>query len=232
MNKNPILKQSHHFGSGFTLVELAIVMVIFSLLVGGMMMSLTSQQDISNARETEKRLNDIRDALLGFAVVNGWFPCPANPATASVVAGAGIESARVAGSCPFTEGVVPWATLGVPETDAWGRRLTYRVTAAFAQTSAFTLITPGDINIRTTAGGPFMANNVPVVIVSHGKNGFRAFLPDGTQLGVTTDADEQENSDSDTDSVNKPPTPTFDDQVAWIAPTILMNRMISAEKLP
>lgn len=217
---------------GFTLVEMAIVLIIFSLLVGGMMMSLGSQQDLTNAKETEKRMNEVRDALLGFAVVNRYLPCPANPVTASGAAGAGTE-VRVAGICTATEGVVPWATLGVPETDGWGRRLTYSVTAAFAEsTVVFSLTTAGNINILATAGGASLASNMPAVIVSHGKNGFRAYLPNGSQMGATADTSEQENSNGNTTFVSSTPTPTFDDQILWIAPTILMNRMISAGRLP
>ena len=218
---------------GFTLVEMAIVLVVVSLLVGGMLMSLTSQQDIANAKETEKRLNEIRDALLGFAVVNGRLPCPANPTTESGTAGAGTEYAPTAGGCTTSvEGVIPWATLGLPETDAWGRRLTYRVTDKFAGNTTFSLNTSGDIDILMASAGASLASNVPAVVVSHGRNGLRAYLPNGPRMGITADADEAENSDADTDFVSKTPTTAFDDQVVWIAPTILMNRMISAGKLP
>ena len=223
----------HRVQHGFTLVEMAIVLIIFSLLVGGMMMSLSSQQDLASSRETEMRMNEIRDALLGFAVVNGRLPCPANPAIASGAAGAGIEYAPTAAGCTTaTTGVIPWGTLGVSETDGWGRRLSYAVTKEFASNTRFALATPGDINIHATVGGPNQATAIPAVIVSHGANGFRAYLPNGTQMGVTADADEQENSNADTTFISKIPTPTFDDQLTWIAPTILMNRMISAGRLP
>lgn len=236
MNQASFLKPRHHPDAGFTLVELSIVLIIFSLLIGGMMMSLTSQQDLANSRETEKRMNEVRDALLGFAVVNRHLPCPADPTIANGAAGAGLE-VRVAGSCNAIEGVVPWATLGVSETDSWGRRLTYRATPAFTQNDpplnpVFTLATPGNIVIRASVGGPDLASAIPAVIVSHGTNGFRAFLPNGTQMGVTADADEQENANADTTFISKTPTPTFDDQLTWISPSILMNRMISAGRLP
>jgi hypothetical protein len=51
-------------------------------------------------------------------------------------------------------------------------------------------------------------------------------------MATTADTGEQENSNIDDTFVSSTPTPSFDDQVLWIAPTILMNRMISAGRLP
>jgi prepilin-type N-terminal cleavage/methylation domain-containing protein len=62
---------------GFTLIELAIVMFIVSLLVGGMLLPLSAQQDIKSLRDTTRALETARDALLGFAVINERLPCPA-----------------------------------------------------------------------------------------------------------------------------------------------------------
>lgn len=225
--------------AGFTLVELAIVLVIVALLIGGMLVPLSAQRDIQSTNEMQKQLAEIKEALLGFAAINGRLPCPANPAIASGAAGAGIEYAPTAAGCTTgLEGSMPWATLGLRETDAWERRLSYRVTAGYArlvpvgQNASFTLASNGNNSILVTSGGTSLASNVPVVILSHGKNGLRAFLSTGDQMAASTDGDEQENADLDTDFVNKAPTPTFDDQVVWISPAILMNRMISAGRLP
>ena len=53
---------------GFTLIELAIVMFIVALLLGGMLLPLAAQQDVRNFGDTSKILADSRDALLGFAM--------------------------------------------------------------------------------------------------------------------------------------------------------------------
>lgn len=76
---------------GFTLVELAMVLVIFSLLVGGMLMGLGAQRQVAENNESQKQLGEIRDALIGFAVANGRLPCPADPTLVSGAAGAGLE---------------------------------------------------------------------------------------------------------------------------------------------
>ncbi|MCX7192734.1 MAG: type II secretion system protein [Proteobacteria bacterium] len=223
---------------GFTLVEMAIVLALIALILGTGLTLLSAQQDQRRIEDTKARLNDARDALIGFSIVNGRLPCPANPTIASGTANAGIARTAIATGCTADavgtiQGDLPWATLGLPETDAWGHRFTYRVTSKFARsTPLFTLSDDGDIDIGSTAAGNDLANNMPAVIVSHGINGFRAYLPSGQQLPASADADETENADIDTNFVSKALTPTFDDQVIWLSQYTLFNRMVQAGKLP
>src|ERR1035437_1585551 len=252
--------------NGFTLVEMAMVLLIVALLLGGMLVPLSAQMEQRNVSETQKSLSEIKEALIGYALANGQLPCPAVPTIPMGQAGAGI--ARIP-PCTLTNstGVLPWATLGVSETDAWGNRYTYRVTSEFAdainlntygydnnptygcvithictppnspQNARFALCSCGTLNVQSAAsGGVNIAGNVPAVIISHGKNGAGAYTPQGTQLAVSSDADELENSYiSGTPNnlyVSHTPTPTFDDLVVWISPNILFNRMVAAGKLP
>lgn len=225
--------------SGFTLTELTIVLVIVALLIGGMVVPLAAQRDLQSTSETRRQLSEIKDALIGFAAANGRLPCPADPTIASGSVNAGIEDAPNATGCTTSlEGVLPWVTLGVAETDAWGRRLTYRVSNNFAlavpggSNSAFSLATAGDITILASSGGASTASSLPMIVVSHGKNGFRAYLPDGGRIAASPDADEEANANGDTTFVSKTPTQSYDDLVEWISPNILFNRMITAGKLP
>jgi len=202
---------------GFTLAELAIVLVIVALLVGSLLAPLSTQIDSRNLADTRRALAEIRETILGYAVVNGRLPCPALANVASGAAGAGLEGTRAASGCTNIAGVVPWATLGVAETDAWGRRYSYRVTRAFTkavpppdisecpaplpplpplslpQSAAFALCSPGGMSVLVTAGGAGVATAVPAVVVSHGKNGQGAYTVLGTQTAVGTDVDEQDN---------------------------------------
>lgn len=236
--------------AGFTLTELAVVLVIVSLLIGGLLVPLSAQMDARNVSDTRTSLAEIREALLGYAAVNGRLPCPA------ATAGDGTEQFNtVTGQCAPLAGVLPWATLGVKETDAWGRRYTYRVTPVFAQCVApfyavgapctpgysFVLASLGGLDVRSTAGGSVIASKVPAVVISHGKNGNGAYTPGGTQLPAGADVDEQDNqlinpagvvTMANYDFVSKTPTATFDDEVMWISPGVLFNRMISVGRLP
>lgn len=66
-----------HAPRGFTLIELAIVMFVVALLLGGILLPLSAQQDIRARQETERILANARDALLGFTILNERLPCPA-----------------------------------------------------------------------------------------------------------------------------------------------------------
>jgi len=218
---------------GFTLVELAISFVIIALLIGLLVVPLSTQFDQQKIVETRVQLDQVREAVLGFAVANGRLPCPAAANLATGVAGAGVES-KPGAACGANEGVLPWLTLGVPELDAWGRRFTYRVTAIFADDPAglqasFTLADTGDITV--TNGAVNIATAVPAVIVSHGKNGFGAFLPDGTQVGGAA-SDELENANANATFVSRTHAPDFDDQLVWVSANIAKSRMVAANRLP
>ena len=142
--------------SGFTLAELAIVLVIVAFLLGGMMAMFSSQTDQRKWNDTQSRLEAARDALLGYAIANGRFPCPANStsAGAEAPAGGGVCGAGnpqdyyggvVAG---VTYGLLPAVTIGYQPVDsqgfaldAWGNRIRYaisRVTTPVTTSANFT----------------------------------------------------------------------------------------------
>ena len=117
---------------GFTLVELAMVLFIVGLLLAGALIPLTTQMEVRSIADTRRTMDQINEALIGFAQTNGRLPCPASPTQITgTSASAGTEQ-YLSPSCTYEVGVIPWATLSVPETDAWGRRFTYRVAPIFA----------------------------------------------------------------------------------------------------
>src|SRR6266446_8000669 len=121
-------------GKGFSLVELAVALAIIALLLAGALIPLSTQIDVRNGADTQRSMESIRDAIIGFAQANGRLPCPADGTIAAGAANAGTE--QLSGASPNTTctnvfGVVPWATLGVPEVDGWGRRFSYWVSQIF-----------------------------------------------------------------------------------------------------
>ncbi|HEY8249882.1 MAG TPA: type II secretion system protein [Burkholderiales bacterium] len=221
---------------GFTLVELAVALAVIALLLGVLAVPLNTQIDQHRINETQKQANLIVEAILGFAVTWGRLPCPAAATTANTMAGAGSE-ARTGTACTQPEGVVPWAALGVAETDAWGRRFTYRVTAMLADDptgglqASFALTDTGNLTVRASAAGVDIASNIAAMVVSHGKNGFGAFQTNGAQVAGAA-GDELENADNDGIFVHKLHEPAFDDVLAWVSPNVLKSRMVAAGRLP
>jgi len=228
---------------GFSLVEMAVVLVIVGLMVGGMLAPLSAQIEQRRVNETQKALDDAKEALVGFALLNGYLPCPAVSPTN------GLED-RSGHLCTDDkrQGYLPWATLGLPKLDSWNHLYRYSVTPAFTNSAGFfTLRTARDISIATRDGaGALQAataqNDIPAVIMSHGKNGAGATSDAGILVANTSasNVDEQANATGDgTTFITRygsdnraAPGGEFDDMVAWISPNILYNRMVNAQRLP
>lgn len=194
---------------GFTLAEMAIVLVIVGLLLTSVLTTVSTQLQARDLADTQTSLNQIKDALFGFAQTNGRLPCPADGTLAAGATGAGLEEVDpLNNTCktPISQyAVLPWATLGVQQTDVWGRRFTYRVSSDFSDTisnntwncapvptptlSSFALCSLGTLTINTRTStnkgggsGTLLAGNVPAVIISHGKNGYGAYNIGGTKI--------------------------------------------------
>ena len=230
---------SNHFReSGFSLIEMAIVLFIVVLLLGGLLPTISSQIDQQRRNETRKQLDEIQQALMGYAISYKRFPCPAIQTIATIPGtdnGAG-KPDITGGICNRYTGVLPWVELGLKETDAWERRFTYSVTSAFTASASFSLSTAGTLKILDSTGGNTIANNLPAVVVSHGSNGLGAYLPLGTQISNSSaGTDEKTNSNFPgpiISFVSHEFRPDFDDMVVWITRNTLFNRMVAAGQLP
>src|SRR5665647_1963875 len=115
---------------GFTLVEMAVVLVIIGLITAALLVPLQAQRQQVDLTQTENTLAIAQKALLGFAQSQGRLPCPAT-ATSS-----GAEAPLGGTTCTQPVGFLPAATLGIQPTDsqgfaldAWNNRIRYAVTA-------------------------------------------------------------------------------------------------------
>jgi type II secretory pathway pseudopilin PulG len=235
--------------SGFSLIELAVVAVVITLLLGSMLVPLGTQIEKRRNSETEKQLEYIREAMIGFALAKRYLPCPA------ISAADGREDRDVAtdactdgGGGPKRVGFLPWVTLGVTQNDAWGNLLRYSVDPDFARSDPdfyFTLNSVGDIQIETRDGAGAVVNlsndEIPASVLSHGKNGFGATSSSGTAQFTPGGwaGDEQVNATGFDEvyvrenSENTAATGgVYDDIVVWLSPNQLFARMVSAGRLP
>ncbi|MGV0974422.1 MAG: type II secretion system protein [Azonexus sp.] len=218
--------------NGFSLVELAIVLVIVALLTSGLLLGISAQRNAAENIDAQRQLESIRDALTGFALTRGRLPCPAPPNLANTDANAGLEN------CAQQHGVLPWVTLGLPETDPWGNRFTYYASSSFTAAlpsgalASFTLDTDGNANIKaSTSSTGNVASNLPAVVVSHGSRAAGAWQPNGTQMSGAA-GDELENANATLTFIAAQPGNSFDDLLTWVIPSILKSKMVAAGRLP
>ncbi len=243
---------------GFTLTEMAVVVAIIALLIGGAMATLSSMTDQRNLDETNRRLVAAMDAVVGFAVVNKRLPCPA------VGGSSGTESPSGGVTCTTNfAGFLPAQTLGFTPVDssgyavdAWGNRIRYAVSAAVTGTGCtntppFTSqanlkangvsCKPNDIDVicSTVASGVNATcnntvhvasqNTIAIVIFSTGKNG---------AIATTFGADESANTDGNAVFVNRPISSSesalgaFDDLMVVMPAGVLYSKLIAAGVLP
>lgn len=243
---------------GFTLTELAVVLLIVALLIGGMLIPLAAQDDIRRSQETQRILKDATEALIGFAAANGRLPCPATLASNGQESFAAGGSAANGNCSNFLDGFVPAAALGLAPTnqngllsDGWNQPVRYAVFAGTingianpvsrsdgirgatmplvaAATTLSVCASATGITATTCGTAIRLTDKAPAVLFSTGKNG-----PNGG-----AGADEAANLNADAVFVSHDPTPAgfangeFDDLVVWPSMNILFNRMIAAGRLP
>lgn len=235
---------------GFSLVEMAIVLVIVALLLAGLLPTLSGQMELKRIGEARAQLEEVKASLTGFAVSNGRLPCPDTDTPRD-----GIENfsnttsisnnnpqtgqSKKTITCNLSEGGLPFNQLGISQIDPYGNNLLYRVKPVFSEkneiysgldasgtllaTTYFGMTDSGNLRVCNTqaCSSPRLTDAAVAVIVSIGQNGASA-----------ASSDEAENTDGDQDFVGKGFSTDFDDLVVWISPNNLINRMVAAGKLP
>ena len=123
---SPPSRANLQFRRGFSLVEIAVVLVIIAILATAIGVPLASQLDQQRTLDTQKQLEVAREAIYGFAMANGRLPCPATDGViyggasssgAESFAGGGTPSN---GNCLVYTGFVPLVTLGLTGNDGAG----------------------------------------------------------------------------------------------------------------
>lgn len=232
---------------GFSLVEMAIVLIILGFVLGALLLPMQAQRNQLLQSQTENTLETAKKALLGYAQSQGRLPCPAtNNGTGVFPDDNGVSNLPVGGACAQPLGFLPAVTLGILPVnsngfaiDAWGNPIRYSVTAsnanAFTTASGMSAIGISGLNpdIRVCATATAanctatinLANNAVAIIYSLGQTGL-----------VSGGLDEDQNLDGDTIFVSHNPESNgvngeFDHMVIWISPYVLYNSMIEAGQL-
>jgi prepilin-type N-terminal cleavage/methylation domain-containing protein len=153
------------FQRGFTLVEIAIVLLIVTILLGYTMAMVPIQQELKQYKQADAEMNKITEAIYAFGQVNGYLPCPAwaDDLAAPTDTSNGFECRDInangaelckdgaittpdptVDSCDVWYGFVPGKTLGIEGRysiatglllDPWGMPYRYQVTNDDADTA-------------------------------------------------------------------------------------------------
>jgi len=194
---------------GFTLIELAVVLVILGILAGSFITTLGSRIDVTQRAETRDEMEVIKQALYGYAMSNNFvhLPCPdcRNAACIKSVvnfANDGIED-RVGAVCDvdvadaiaaqLPVGNLPWQTLGLSSGDSWGNRYSYWVSDSVSDGNrSFMLSQPvppvppwntawNTVQINTRIGTVATPiSNAIVIVMAQGKNSYGAISTQNT----------------------------------------------------
>ena len=239
--------------AAFTLIEMAIVLIVVGLILGGVITTVGVQRQQLKRDETRQLLEVAREALIGFALTNGRLPCPDTDND-------GVENPANPGAgtpCNVNEGALPHVDIGVSANDTWGNRFRYRVRgtgnlsmadappaldgagnprgSGIGDNASFAMDDIGNIvindNDEAAAGVSVLANEIPAIILSYAENG-------GSQIACAggLSARELENCDGDVNFVDSfysnVAGQEYDDLVVWIPLTVLKSRMVEAALLP
>lgn len=196
------------YEKGFSLAELAVVLVIVAILSAGAISTLRAQNERSQFSQARALLDETREALLNFAAVTGSLPCPDTSADGSI---------GDPGTCAATgvqQGFVPWRTLGIARQDPWGQPLRYAVHTTFTNPASLTLTATSALNIRRQLSDGTMqdlANSASVVMALW-----------------STGPDAQSTTTGTPNSRVIAESPGSDDIVTWLSRFILVGRMLEA----
>jgi prepilin-type N-terminal cleavage/methylation domain-containing protein len=242
---------------GFTLIELLVVLLVMAILASGLAWPIAAQVNARRSEEARRQLDEIRDALLGFAAAQGRLPCPAAASGGDEAFAAGGDANN--GECAAFSAFVPGAALGTAPAgrdgralDPWGQPLRYAVSPVAVASVARPFTRANGMQLATLPAlgsaahflfvcasgqaatgascGPAAAQltrRAVFVLVCTGPNGARP-PPAGS--------DEARNVDGGIVTVARENgtdgNGEFDDLVQWVSLPLLVHRMLAAGRLP
>jgi type II secretory pathway pseudopilin PulG len=242
---------------GFTILEQAVSLSVIALVLGSIMVPLQTQVENRKVDETRRAIDLAQEMLVGFAVANGYFPCPAD-ASSNGQEAQGANHAT--GSCPTYHGFLPAALLGFKPTDSQGyamdawegqlNRVRYAISdrtvggvsnaftrangmrsvplASLGSSSHFHICQSGDGTGASDCGTAVtLASNAVAVVWSVGPN-----AASGGRSVHEVQNPNPNGGSADRVFVSRTPSTVqgheFDDIVTWIPMTALLSRLVVA----
>ena len=199
---------------GFTLIEIAIVMVIIGVLAGGGVSLLGLLTQRKARTETIDYLKQAQAALISFADINGRLPW-------ADTSGDGAENPAAAA------GNLPYQTLRLSPTDPYKRTLRYEMNANLG------------INLTTSCGalrsgltgGPDVvdadgaASSFPIAAILVSAGTMDADSDGNVYDDISAGAYQGDNRDGNPNYIRHPAVDTFDDLVVYVGENELYGKI-------
>lgn len=245
--------------TGFTLVEVALVLLIVSILLGYTLAIYPAQQEVKQYSTANEEMESIINYLIRFAQINGRLPCP----DSTVVAGDfnGEENVDAGWDCDADFAFLPGRTLGIQGSydekgrllDPWSKPYLYAVSDGAGASDDFI----DRVNIKTQGLGGMVGDihicndsaalgnhmicpvvtsivmsRVAAIVISTGKDG-----------GNSTSNIQAENQDNfnvaaTLDRIfvyaqrSDKSGAEYDDLVKWLPTNLFLSKLIEADQLP
>ncbi len=208
----------------FSLVELSIVIVIFSILATLALSLFLNDKSGRGVIETKNRIDQIYLAMGKFLVINGRLPCPSSLKLVRSDINYAVELGNPGeciyngiysidnnlGSVNLLYGAVPAVSLGLPKNyanDAYGAKFVYVVDANHTRATSFPIsgsdsfVTAASNDIISIvdnkSGSPITVTNDAIfAIVSYGLNKAGAFNFDVTAQNDRSSVTDEQNNDA------------------------------------
>lgn len=194
--------------TGFTLVEIAVVLLVITVLAGTAISAFRAQTAYTRTAQVREQIREAREALINYAIVNQQLPCAAPDEKG--------EHPPLCPPQPPQKGFLPWKDLGLVASDPWGRPLRYLVTRDMTISSKLNLSTPGSLTVWSGTTNIDPPHAIAFAVWSTGEDGLDASTNNASGTPVV-----------DNDSVVAE-TPGADDVVEWVSRYVLFGRMMAA----
>jgi prepilin-type N-terminal cleavage/methylation domain-containing protein len=209
--------------SGFSLIEVAIALLVISILMLPMIYMWNQYLVMRKVTDTKVAIGRVESALIKYYAKNNRYPLPEDPNVAIGSVAAGKESSTIPVACTIDPaticttavnaytvidagasayiGTVPYAALGIPfksAIDGYGNKLTYAVTQKLTVTATFDE-NIGGIEVYNDAGVSVydIAPRSLFFVASHGENAEGARGLSGALVRPCGVALDNENCDGD-----------------------------------
>ncbi len=238
------LARSPKYSHGFSLIELAMVMMIIAVLLGGLFVAIGDSTNNVRRTNNSNLLKQVEEALYGYAQLNGRLPCPVDHL-----------GAEFCGPDAILHGFISYTELGLPSSsnteglllDIWQNPLRYSVHRDFTNRADLSNLfenwpntIPNDLleicNINDPCDGS-RPGSVPAVVLSLGENWANFNAGDFSSTFESLNAGGQQLGEYWINSTGRfyaipYNDANFDDQLVWLSPHILFNRLLRAGRLP